>query len=518
MGRKAILQAGIHVRLKAKNYAHIVTGQDADGKDVKVKINAEARGKILETVGKNLYKVEFFAGEKGIVVGTKVPSAQITIDREAHPEHAVSGPARSTTGPNTTSSAGLRASPSTSSNQRSGFTKPKEPSKKKKKPAIVYPTALEWIQTFEENPSKIHKNGYILKDENEANADTSQNQAAVANDEESPSSTGGENSGGNDDNAQDEANIVSGNEAGDKAGDEAGDEAGDGEGFDVDAKDLEEDNLPALADLADEILLEEAKRGKDFEMKKFRSWSQIEKLVELGYEVECKDGRKWKIVRDSEPDKDAQPDVEKEFIGLKGYKFDRLVHRELGDHHPLMDMFVSMWAGDWQKQLQNLNEFIHFHNKKLSKTDRKVQPVSEHEFWVFFGLMIVAGGLGRGGHELWKGQEATIPTGFEAAEKGFDAHKYMSFARHRQLRPFFARVFEDPKKKQEAWSEIRSAIDGFNAKRKAYVSASTLKVLDEIMCAWRPRKDKFGGLPHISFVARKPKPFGKHGHNYMHSC
>ena len=291
MGRKAILQAGIHVRLKAKNYAHIVTGQDADGKDVKVKINAEARGKILETVGKNLYKVEFFAGEKGIVVGTKVPSAQITIDREAHPEHAVSGPARSTTGPNTTSSAGLRASPSTSSNQRSGFTKPKEPSKKKKKPAIVYPTALEWIQTFEEDPSKIHKNGYILKDENEANADTSQNQAAVANDDESPSSTGGENSGGNitaDANAQDEANIVSGNEAGNKAGNEAG----DGEGFDVNAKDLEEDNLPALADLADEILLEEAKRGKDFEMKKFRSWSQIEKLVKLGYEVECKDGRK----------------------------------------------------------------------------------------------------------------------------------------------------------------------------------------------------------------------------------
>ena len=28
------------------------------------------------------------------------------------------------------------------------------------------------------------------------------------------------------------------------------------------------------------------------------------------------------------------------------------------------------------------------------------------------------------------------------------------------------------------------------------------------MSAYRPRKDKFGGLPHISFIMRKPKPLG----------
>ena len=34
------------------------------------------------------------------------------------------------------------------------------------------------------------------------------------------------------------------------------------------------------------------------------------------------------------------------------------------------------------------------------------------------------------------------------------------------------------------------------------------KVLDESMSAWSPRKDKYGGLPHISYIFRKPKPLG----------
>jgi hypothetical protein len=29
------------------------------------------------------------------------------------------------------------------------------------------------------------------------------------------------------------------------------------------------------------------------------------------------------------------------------------------------------------------------------------------------------------------------------------------------------------------------------------------------MSAWRPRKTALGGLPNISFIARKPEPLGK---------
>ncbi len=35
-----------------------------------------------------------------------------------------------------------------------------------------------------------------------------------------------------------------------------------------------------------------------------------------------------------------------------------------------------------------------------------------------------------------------------------------------------------------------------------------MKLLDESLSAWRPRKDKTGGLPNISFILRKPEPLG----------
>ena len=70
-------------------------------------------------------------------------------------------------------------------------------------------------------------------------------------------------------------------------------------------------------------------------------------------------------------------------------------------------------------------------------------------------------------------------------------------------------MFSDPDAPKEPWWQIRGAIDGFNKNRNLKISASALKVLDEIMCAYQPRKSKTGGLPHLSFVMRKPKPLGE---------
>lgn len=44
--------------------------------------------------------------------------------------------------------------------------------------------------------------------------------------------------------------------------------------------------------------------------------------------------------------------------------------------------------------------------------------------------------------------------------------------------------------------------------RAKTVAASVTKLLDESMSAWRPRKDKTGGLPDISFILQKPEPLG----------
>ena len=52
------------------------------------------------------------------------------------------------------------------------------------------------------------------------------------------------------------------------------------------------------------------------------------------------------------------------------------------------------------------------------------------------------------------------------------------------------------------------AIAEFNANRAEVLGQGLCKVLDESMSAWKPRKDKLGGLPNISYIVRTPKPLG----------
>jgi hypothetical protein len=51
-------------------------------------------------------------------------------------------------------------------------------------------------------------------------------------------------------------------------------------------------------------------------------------------------------------------------------------------------------------------------------------------------------------------------------------------------------------------------IAAFNDNRAKMIAALVIKLLDESMSAWCPRKDKTGGSPNISFILRKPEPLG----------
>ena len=55
---------------------------------------------------------------------------------------------------------------------------------------------------------------------------------------------------------------------------------------------------------------------------------------------------------------------------------------------------------------------------------------------------------------------------------------------------------------------MRGGVERFNAKRRALLRTVPVCVLDESMSAWRPRTSPTGGLPHISYVIRKPEPLG----------
>jgi hypothetical protein len=57
------------------------------------------------------------------------------------------------------------------------------------------------------------------------------------------------------------------------------------------------------------------------------------------------------------------------------------------------------------------------------------------------------------------------------------------------------------------WATIDPWVDGFNEARFREILPGSLLTPDEMMMEWTG-KSGFGGLPHLSYIKRKPKPLG----------
>ncbi len=88
--------------------------------------------------------------------------------------------------------------------------------------------------------------------------------------------------------------------------------------------------------------------------------------------------------------------------------------------------------------------------------------------------------------------------------------QYMAFSRFKDFRRFLPAIYSDESKKDtDPWYQFSGAIDEFNLIRNTKFVCSKWSCADESMCSWRPRTTALGGLPNISFVARKLEPLGK---------
>ena len=83
----------------------------------------------------------------------------------------------------------------------------------------------------------------------------------------------------------------------------------------------------------------------------------------------------------------------------------------------------------------------------------------------------------------------------------------MTRTRFNEIRQYMAFIFADKSLEgKDDWWQIMGGVNGFNANRLRTVQAPNIKVLDETMSAYRPRTTKFGTLPYLSFILRKPEP------------
>ena len=188
------------------------------------------------------------------------------------------------------------------------------------------------------------------------------------------------------------------------------------------------------------------------------------------------------------------------------------------DKTPFMDLLLTLWPGSWKKHLQKLNDYIAEESAKSKRnsTSRRVTTVvTEHKFWIFIGILISAGATGRGGKSIYCNERKNIAEGKRMISAHVDYSRFMAQRRFESLKPIFHYAFVDSTKcniniedSYDPYFPIIQLINDFNSNRKKTVAASSVKTHDESMSAYRPRTDKTGGLPNISYIARKPEPLG----------
>ncbi len=86
---------------------------------------------------------------------------------------------------------------------------------------------------------------------------------------------------------------------------------------------------------------------------------------------------------------------------------------------------------------------------------------------------------------------------------------FLSRDRFRRILWYWARGPEGTSEnlKDNPWEEVDYWVCGFNKNRREEIEVGTNVTPDEMTFAWRGKKGN-GGIPHLSFLKRKPIPLG----------
>ena len=90
-----------------------------------------------------------------------------------------------------------------------------------------------------------------------------------------------------------------------------------------------------------------------------------------------------------------------------------------------------------------------------------------------------------------------------------DFGRHLSRDRFRRIVRYWARgrIRERDRLLNNPWAQVDSWVKGFNDARLREIVAGSCVTPDEMMLEWKG-KAGFGGLPHLSFIKRKPQPLG----------
>ena len=162
-----------------------------------------------------------------------------------------------------------------------------------------------------------------------------------------------------------------------------------------------------------------------------------------------------------------------------------------------MDAFTHMLWMDIPEMVTVINQAA------LREADGrwKWKAVSARELGIWFGLLLGSLQFAERGDALWDWKYETLSKP--------EFRRWMALTRFKDIRKYVtATMAKNDARDDDPWWPLRGGVERFNAKRRALLRTVPVCVLDESMSAWRPRTTKQGGLPHISYVPRKPEPLG----------
>ena len=159
---------------------------------------------------------------------------------------------------------------------------------------------------------------------------------------------------------------------------------------------------------------------------------------------------------------------------------------------------MELYPVNWKQSLKRLNKAIR--EDPLTSTRKSSYELSEREYFIFIGILLLAGVQCSGGVESLynrKGTEGIVPK--------IKATEYMSFTRFKLIKQYWTRQFEleidNAQKEEIKWWRMGYLINGFNENRNRTVAASRILTLDESMSAFRPQTSKRGIYPtSVSFL------------------
>ena len=261
-------------------------------------------------------------------------------------------------------------------------------------------------------------------------------------------------------------------------------------GGDVDEGD-EHDEDVSVQDDDDSVVVDDV--GTDSEDENVVSDRSSERSVQIGNSVKVGDNT-WVRVQEMGSDVRIEEDdvVAPPIFGLKNL--------EVTDDVEAIDFFLLMLPVPLEKML----EVVKY---RAAEVNDKYKDRWYKEHVVGFLLVLLGSAQFKRGTNLWsRKMVGLIPP--------LDFGRYITEDRYKRVQRYLSRGPEgcDDLLAEDPWAQVRWLVDGFNEVRRRELTPGPSLNPDESMFAWKG-KSGVGGLPHMSFVKRKPEPLGLENKN-----